>query len=334
MPIFADSFEYNSLEVAMRRGWSFSDPSNTVITTHWPHRSLNGFGGRYTLRTGNNNDSVYTPVFSTQTARWCHYWLKTSDGNNYNVTFIAEGWEQFTIDIDSGGTMRLRRGGATGAVVATSSGSIDLSEPHWYEIELVVHNSSGVCNVYIDNDVAAFVSFSGDTQAANNPTFSGWHKVHFGNNTQFGWIDDVIVTDPTEGQLGETYGRAMYVAGDNTTALTPNGEAENWKNVLVWGETNYNSGATTATGDLYDIQGNLALGTVDFISVLGLIGSQNDLRGRPVLKSGATTDLGSLGGGPSSYVGEVSYYTQNPDTASAWTESGVNSIQVGTRTEP
>jgi len=286
------------------------------------------------MRTGNDNDSVYTPVFSVQTARWCHYWLKTSDGNGYNVTFIAEGWDQFTVDIDTGGTMRLRRGGSFGIVVATSVGTIDLSKPHWYEVELVVDNSSGICNVYIDDDVSAFVSFSGDTQATTTPTFNGWHKVQFGNSTQFGWIDDVIVTDATEGQLGETYGRAMYVAGDNTTALTPSAGSENWKNVLVWGESAYNSSTATATEDLYDVPGNFALGSVDFVSVLALIGKQNDFQGRPVLKSGATTDLGSLGGGSSTYIGESAYYAEDPDTATAWTESGVNSIQIGIRTEP
>jgi hypothetical protein len=213
-----------------------------------------------------------------------------------------------------------------------------MSVGHWFAIEMVIANSGGVCNVYVD-DGALFVGYTGDTQNTNTyPPFTGnWTSVTWANvSDASGWIDDIIITDNTDGQITETYGQRAVPASDEASGLTPSTGSTNYLNILDYDTSRYNAGTTATTEDLYGVEGNLPLGTVDWVGVHALVASQNGFEMQTALKSGATTAYGTLRqGGPSSYLAAgslLTFHTTDPDTATAWTAAGVNALQAGVRT--
>jgi hypothetical protein len=63
-----------------------------------------------------------------------------------------------------------------------------------------------------------------------------------------------------------------------------------------------------------------------------MVARKDDAEGRQVrtkLKSGTTTADGTTRGMATSYLAYGDLYETDPDTAIAWTPSGVNAMQVG-----
>lgn len=337
MPILACGFEAGDTDYYLKLGWS----PGAAIGGHFVHKDANGFGGSYAANSVSTTNPLITPkIADSANTRWFHFWMSRGDtttwANGCPISFFSGNEIQFTVRIQDDGSIQLRRGAVTGTLVATSAGNLDMAVGHWFAVEMTIANAGGICNVYVD-DGALFVGFTGDTQNFNTQIAltGNWDSVSMGATSGCNaWFDDLIVTNVTDGQITETYGRQQLLTSDAATGLTPSTGTNNWSNVLDFDLSRYNAGTTATTQDLYGAEGNLVLGVVDWVSLRVLVASQNGFEMQTALKSGSTTDYGTLrSGGPSDYDGHsVVYYTTDPDTAVAWTASGVNALQAGVRT--
>lgn len=341
MPLIACGFEAGDSDFYARAGWLVGTVAS-AMTSRFVHKDSNGFGGKFAIEASSTNTLGTPSIADSANTRWVHFWLDrggvTSWANGYPITFITASQNQFTVRIQYDGSIQLRRGGVLGVVLATSAGNLDMTKGHWFAIEMSIANSGGVCNVYVD-DGALFVGYTGDTQNSNEgiDVTGNWDRVVWGSVTDaFAWIDDVVVTTTSEGQVTETFGRQVRLASDASAGLTPSAGSDNYVNAQNFDTSTYNAGTTATTEDLYGVAGNLVLGTVDWVTINALVASQNGFQMQTALKSGATTSYGTLrSGGASDYTAGESFldiYTTDPDTASAWTAAGVNALQAGVRT--
>lgn len=331
MPLFATGFEAGSKEVYQRLGWIIQND----LTREYTHRR-DGYGGDWccVINQGSVNTNLYTPVDPSSSGRWVHYWLDRGSEDTWSSDFMMSvmkgGNVQFSVGVADDGTINLYRG--TNTLVASSATTVDMTTGHWFAVEVVVDNS-GFCNVYVDDDVSAIVSFTGDTAAINPATGGNWDQVRWGANiVSVGYVDDIIITDATEGRYEETFAKSMTLNSDVASGLTPSAGSSNVDNVKTFDNSTYNSTSSTTTEDLYGLQGNLNLGDVRFLYVGALVASQGDFQVQTVLHSGSTNDYGSLtAAGTSDFGGILQFYLVDPDTTLGWTSEGVNALQVGVR---
>lgn len=332
MPLFACGFESGDLDFIKSLGFSGAGVDTATLSQKFVHKGPGGHGGEYSLLAL----TTFTSPLIGQTCRWFHAWFKREEAGgaqDISFTFNAEGFNQFTVRILVDGTVQFRRGGANSTIVATSGSQLDMTQGHWIAVELVVANAGGTCNLYLGNSGSPFLTFTGDTKASNTPTYDGWDQWEFANFVGDAFLDDIIVTDATEGRLNETYGKAMLVRSDQSVALTPSQGVDNWRNVHQPGGSRYNSSGGSTVLDLYGVQQDRQFGVVNFVTLYGALATTNDHRGSLVLRSGTTTDVGPEFGGPSSYAPGVRYFTQDPDLAAAWTIPGVLGMHVGVQTK-
>jgi hypothetical protein len=328
MPLLAEGWEVG--DAAYYDTYAFWELNGSIVDTRFVHKDANGFGGNYSMRVSSDFGIASPPLPGTP--RWAHCWVFITDtdfNNGLTIQFREyEPRDHITIRIEETGFIQIRRGN-NGTLLATSASALDLAVGHWFAIEVVVANAGGIVNVYIDDDPTVFVTYTGDTQNGGNPLWDqfGFGKVAFVVNA---FIDDIIITDVTEGQLSETYGRGLALTSDASVALTPSAGSDNWKNVAAVDTSTYNTGITGPLVDLYGVEGNLTLGTVNCVTMQGVAAFQNNFTMQTQLKSGSTTASGSNQTGTAEFIPlPKTIHETDPDTATTWTADAVRALQVG-----
>jgi len=337
MPILSCGFEAGDLAYYTNLGWRAN--GTPTIDQQFVHRDDYGYGGDFSVKT-TDGGGVYCPkIPESETPRWLHCWIYTEDTSwlyGWNIAFVdADLTTHITVRIEPTGYIQIRRGNWGGTLLATSSNALTIDpngKGFWLAIEVVIANSGGIVNVYVSGETPSpYVSYSGDTQNGGRAT---WNRFGYNEETGLiGYIDDIIITDVTEGQKTEKFLKRMFMAGDGTTAFTPSSGSDNWPNVQSYDTDTYNYTGSATTSDLYTVDPSPKLGTIDYIAVEGLIAGKNSFEAQVALKSNITTVYGTLTPVTSYYQPiPTEFWDEDPDTSSAWTEAGAKAMQVGLRT--
>ena len=169
MPTFIEGFEGNSWTNAQLAGWTNDAFISVSVGATGAHQDLEGRGSSYSLNVTTGNGSGVTSPPVPATSRWINFYRRranTATGSTlygYGIYFLKSGAVQCLVRVNTGNYIEIVRGGAFGTLLATSAQPIvSLAVPHWFSIEFVADDSTGVCNVYVDN--VLMVSYSGDTQ--------------------------------------------------------------------------------------------------------------------------------------------------------------------------
>lgn len=340
MPVLAAGFEQGTIAFYEAAGWVFSGSPDIVSGTDAMgpvvHAPDSGRGGRFALSNNGNTDSPR--LGNRDTNRWAHFWMRpVSDASSADIivgfTVASEALIQASVVVQSdsnGARVLINR--STGTNVATSSGTIDNSVGHWFEIEMNCQNSpDGFCNVYVDG--VLFVSAS--SVDLRTTGLDGWDQIRWETGDHI--IDDVIVTDSTEGRLsGEFFGVRLPITGNDSVALSPS-SGTNWENVLDEDTASYNESTSSGEEDLYTTEFNTFASSVYGVNVsaqvarsgTGSIGNNLQLSAR----SGNTTGNSStVTLAASQYTFEADFFENNPDTATSWTEDDLQDVSVGVKT--
>jgi len=325
-PLLSCGWEVGDIGFYKQAGWNFTWTPCALATTH-VHKSSEQIGGQYSLFLSANS-LVFTPNVDSS-ARWVHFWVyQEARGASYGSTFRFFNviGSQISVNFVSTGHIVLRRGSYTGAVLATSSLPISWGG-HWVAIEAVCQTSGGVCNIYVDG--VLMVSYSGNTQGTVQPQ---WGFVCFWDSQEALYIDDLFITDATDGMQPEMYGYAMPVVANGTSSWTPYGLAS-WENVSTFSLTpvNYNLAPVLNFLDTYQTSyANPRSVTVGWVGVNASVSSTGGL-GVYTAASVGTLGLSSvkLVGGPGTVASVVGVHPINAGTGLAWTQSDLGSLQIG-----
>jgi hypothetical protein len=237
--------------------------------------------------------------------------------------------------VTAAGYIEVRRGTT---VLGTSTSGISFATWFYIELKVLTNNSTGTVDVKVNG--ASYISLTNqDTQPGSNAYHTAFRlgDTDGGDLAQF---DDLYFLDGTGSANNDFLGNRKVIA------LDPNGAGDdsdwtpsagsNYQNVddggLTDDDTTYNETSTDTHQDLYtydDLPG--AAGSVDGIQILSEVrvtSGQMDIRN--VVKSGTTEDAGSgITITDTSWGTVVRVVEEDPDTAVAWTPSGVNAAQFG-----
>lgn len=239
-------------------------------------------------------------------------------------------------------TLRYVRGDGT----ELGSASVSISSNTWYNIslKLTIDDSAGAVDLEIDETNVLSLS-SVDTRNGGNASMDGC-RLYWGLNDAGDALifDNFYVLDTTGSSSNDFLGSCQI------EHLTPNSDASvQWSrstgstnesvvdDSFALNETDYVETSTVGHKDLYgfgSLSGLAGVSTINAVSVG--INAFNTNAATPrtiktVLKSGTTEESGSDYTLPSNtnQIEINSVWNTDPDTSAAWTESGVNALEMG-----
>lgn len=298
--------------------------------------------------------TVTTPI-TVGFAMYVDTWNVTNGNNGYwgilgFTNANAVNSQQFHITMLSDRTLAIQSRDA--AYAATSSSSIPMSKWVYIEVEIVtLLTGSCVVNVWVDG--AIFVTGT-VTNYVGNTSINGVVlacDIATGSNLVF-YDDFYVGTSPEGPQRIQTL--APNAAGASTQ-WNPSPSGPNYARVngLLLGDASYVGESTSGDQDLYDLDPMTAMSTTSLMQYSPVDGSamspivydpllvgaqvaafakKTDSSSRSLdltMRSGATTSQGSSVSLTTSYVGYNRMALTDPATGAAWTESGINALQVG-----
>ncbi len=214
---------------------------------------------------------------------------------------------------------------------------------HYIEFESSINNTTGELVVYVDS--TEVINFTGDTDLSYNGTETDVRDIYFfgpnsSANSQTHEFDDIYVIDADDATgsvaaLGPV-SIEMLTPTSQTTGDFLGSDSNSTDNHLLVDErpvsdTDYVESATAADRDLYGWSDRTLTG--DVIAIAPVVVALNSDTGTValdlVISSNSTesqTAAKNLSGS-AEHLTEI--YPNDPDTAAAWTTSGVNALLAG-----
>lgn len=246
----------------------------------------------------------------------------------------AGGSARLTLTHPADGSVRIRQGGGSSAVLATSAaGVVSADTWHHYECRVVLRNdSSGVVQVWVDG--VQVINYSGPTAASVLAVDS----IEFSrvNSTQSPWdICDISIHDRSTPIGVNMVWDMLPTAAGASTGLSQSAAGSNYDKVneaTPDGDTTYVYGDTEGQYDTYAMA-DLPAGSWTVHAVQTVMHAKKSDSGtrffRPVLRSDGTDYVGTSVAVAESYVAYTEIFEADPATSDPWTDSAVNALQVG-----
>ncbi len=351
---FMDSFDhYDSAD--MTRKWTTVTGS---IGSDWVISTANPRNGTQHLRF--TDDQFGASKTIDNQATWIvgfGFYLTTVPIASKNICQLRDtGTAQISLQVNADGTLEIRRGGTTGAIgtaVTDGKSSLQITAATWnfIEVKVTIANSisAGTCVVRVNGDVYLTVATGQDLQITGN-AFANQFAIGFltlGLDGQPWDFDDVYICDGTGGApqndfLGDCSPVALLPNGNGTTNQFTGSDGNSVDNYLLVDEVpadddaTYVEDSTPGNQDLYAFD-NLPRTPVAIFGVqTNIIAKKDDAGARSakqITRSGVTVydgDTHTLTQG--SYENHECIIEQDPDTAAAWNEAGINAAEFGLET--
>lgn len=226
----------------------------------------------------------------------------------------------------------------TGGVQLGSDGATTLSTGTWYRIEVQV-GTGAAASYEIKIDGVSELSGTGDLNTGNNLECTLGKQANRNSQTVDFYYDDVRVSDSAFPGAGEV--KVLKPTADGSTQQWTAGTgASDWQEVdeIPTSDAEYVQ-STAGAGEiaLFAMQDTATVGITGTVNALinfcrtredATVTSSNFIR----LKSGATSSDNTSGlNGSTTVVSRGKAFDVDPDTAVAWTLSGVDAIECGSR---
>jgi len=298
---------------------------------------------RISHASGGTSTVALTKTIDSQSTWSTHFGMKTTTFASQRdfLSFRDAGSIQVELLINTDGTISATR---NGTVLGTTSLSLSINVYYHIQCKVVIHDTTGSVLIKINNAEALNLT-SIDTKNTANATAN---QIYLGNNrlsvnSYTMDIDDLIITDgtgssPYNGLMGDKRVDAALCNGDgSTTEFTLSTGSSHFalldENPPV--TTDYAESSTVNHVELLTFPDlpTLTSATVDAVQIL-MFANNPEGGGRTIaghVKSSAATATGS---GFALTVGATYYadiFTQDPNTAGAWTQTTVNAAEFGAK---
>lgn len=269
----------------------------------------------------------------------CAVYLATeySTGGNLNFGLIRfnEGVNpQLRVKVNNSGKIEVWTGGiSTGTLHATGTTTVPLNTRVFLELRGYIHGSSGEFEVWLDGNL--------EVSGTGRDTHSGGgvyvNNVEFANNYgALSYMDSAYIRGAVGLEAGGNFGNSMVLryltngAGSNT-AFNLTGAASNWQAVGEEppnGDTSHVSSNSAGNRDSYNFDDG-SESTIHSAQIALVARTAGGGTIKPLVKSGATTQVGAAQTLTTSYFTKVQCYDTDPNTASAWTLANLNAAEFG-----
>lgn len=289
------------------------------------------------LSVSGNSSSVDLTIPATSEL-YLGFALKVSGDHAVDFIALYTGvTKQVSLRWDTTTSLGLYRGGtsSSGTQLATATVAMPTSHVH-FEMRALIADSGGRVVVKINGSTV--IDFTGDTQEhASTSTVSTISRQGSTFSTRYFddfWVCDTTGSAPYNTFLGDARVRTLVpTAAGSSTQFTPS-TGSNWSCVdeLPYSDTDYVASATSGHTDTYttsDVPSGVASVLAVQVHGVALKTDSGAMSVKGAVKSGATTYAGSAVALATTATTFLDLRTTDPNTASAWTVSGVNALEVG-----
>jgi len=330
------------------RGYAVAD-----ITRVWDQQVLAGTisltGGRnngayWTTGTTGNTYALKTPAFTAAQSTTVGFGFYNVVPGGIATENIIQ-WQdaatvQSALSLNADRTLSITRGTGTAVTDGTSVSSLADNTWYWIEVTMQIADSIGAGSVIVKvNGVTWITVATGqDLKTTANATCNQIAFGKFignGSAIQFRFAD-VFMTNGTT-FLGDSTVSTLAVTGDGTTQNFASTETPHWNSVDEASsddDTTYVSDSVANEIELFTMA-NLAVSplTIHAVSPWNLL-RKTDAGAKTaaaVVRSGTTNYVQANYAVTDTYKYDRPILETDPDTAVAWTESGVNAIEAGVK---
>lgn len=333
-----DLFNGTGVNTGLQSRWTTYSGTNYNLTT-------GRFGGQcFRASSSTNTGSVQKSFSASATVSFGFAYQCTTDVTatslRPHVILLSAGTTMVGFRFEENGAIDAYRltGTTAGTLLGSSADNVlALTTWHYLEFEVTISDTVGTIDVYVDG--TSVLSLTGQDTRNGAPTTV--NAIAIGNigtsvaGMGIHLFDDLYVVN-TLGRLGERRVETLYPAADTAQSdFTPLSGSDNYAMVdeaTADGDTSYVQASTVGNLDLYTI-GAMSSTPTDIDAVqISAFAIKTDAAARTInltVKSGATTDDGSAKTLAGSYGISDRLLLTDPDTAAAWTSTGVNSLQIG-----
>lgn len=347
--LFVDGFDSfgttnNGAPTGLSSKWqtlSTSHDGDTIVTGRFSDGMA--LAPRYTSNGNNYTATPYFTATATVVAGVAFRLASLPTGSDWKEIMAFGSGTTTTecgIAVGSSGQIRVWRGStATSIQDSTSSGLIDPNKWYYLEFKATIDNA-GSFDVYLDGVQVAFSSNTGDTQN----TDPNCTHVRLKGRTNQSVVDAIVIHFDdfyclnTSGSpndfLGPQHIRTILPDATGDSAQFTPMSGDNYTNVDENGhdtDTTYVESSTTGNKDLYNFQ-SISGGTINAVALYAIARKTDttafDLI--PIAKSNGTeSDAAAVLIDSTTYGPARGVYLVDPNTSSAWTDSGINAAQFG-----
>ena len=240
-------------------------------------------------------------------------------------------------NLSATGQLRARLGTSTGTILGTSAeGVFPINEFHFVEVRYVVHDTTGICQVWCDGVLV--IDFTGDTKSGGTETsidLVRWGRT-INNASDVGDIHILSATTP----LGPCRPIWLPVTADGTHQdFSPLGAGTHFSEVdeaTPDGDTSYVAGAVEGDIDTFvltDLPASGAGNAWQVHAIQTVASARKSDAGaksmRPALRTGGADHAGTTVVLSETYDTYLEVFETNPDTAAAWTEAEIDALEAG-----
>jgi len=322
--IFIDGFENGDCGL-----W---DPTSvaTIAST-----SVEGFKGTYSAYLNSSDKNLIKTLSSSYAELYFAFKVYgAGDGVDNNLLTLKDSAATIIASVsrnDTTGFLELRTGNYAGSLLDTGTVSIANGATHLIEVRYKPLNSGGVFTLKIDGVEDA--TYTGDTTAGLENVQAFILSDITGNCNFNGYFDDVVVDDAD--WIGNTYIQAIVPTGAGTTTGWTPSTGANWSCVdeVPAVDTDYVSVNTADAIDTYatsNLTGTItSIKSVQVEARIAYEGTPTPTHIQLGIRS-SDTDCFLTDKSPALSLGRVSRLMEvNPATSLAFTESTVNSTEIG-----
>lgn len=255
------------------------------------------------------------------------------------LRFLEGGSFHIELQYTGSGTLDIFR-----STSRIGTGAIAIPQDTWFRLEVrvkIADSPDGEVEVRVNGTVVS-TAIGTDTQNAGSGVVNSIQMLS-SDTVDTTW-DDIVVMDTTgsknNGFLGDLKIETLYPDGDSaqidftpTGAGSTNADRVDEGDAGHDGDTTYVESSTVGHVDRYSYGDLTTGGILDIYAVQTNSVVKKDDAGtrsyRNILKTGTTTSNGTTVSPTTDYQLYSDVHELDPDTASDWTESGVNGIEAG-----
>lgn len=229
--------------------------------------------------------------------------------------------------------------GTTATVLATGTTTLVANSWYYVECKVTINNTTGSFEVKLGGASEIALTTGQDTQNTANAFISRVYFLGLNSNPGPERWQDIYVSDTSGGApgndfLGMCIVDTLFPTTDNSVQFTPlsSTNASNVDDPALDSDTTYNSSTTSGHVDTFN-HGALPVTPANIFSASVLsMARKDDVAARSVrnkLISGGTTSNGVSTPLGTAYLYVRDDYPTDPNTAAAWTKSGIDATKIG-----
>ncbi len=315
---------------------------NTAVSTLQRHRTASGYGGAQSLRIGGSGSLQIVGPVGGGVADEIHvaiYRDSVAGGGTASVVFQdSANADQFAVTIAGDGLIRLRRGGVSGTIVATSAAAFTTDTWNTFKIVVTLREaaSAGRVQVFANGSAVAAVDTGAGVDCRNTAindffsvTLSGGGASHVNYFDDFYWTSTGLIPD-----------EPLFIPGLDPTSdtatvqFTPSTGADAYAVIDENPVSTADYNETTVAGDEDRLNLSNLPGTP--VSVLAVkvaahgTGDGTLTNLRTLVESNGSTTYGTnqpVASGSYSTVYDI--YETDPSGGAAWTPARIDAMIAG-----